>query len=179
MRVLLTLALLLFASIVSAEDITLSWTPPTQNEDGTALTDLDGYRVYQSQTQGGPYTQIADIEETTASYIVQALTSGTYYFVTTAYNASGVESQYSNEATHTVVSVPNPPGNLTVQVDNSVAYLLSISDDTIIPVPVGFVDAGVQCDPSTSFNNLNRVDIEDVHYVGTVRPPVVFAECGG
>jgi hypothetical protein len=37
---------------VSLGSVTLSWTPPTENEDGTALTDLDGYRIYWGTTAG-------------------------------------------------------------------------------------------------------------------------------
>ncbi len=38
---------------------TLSWTPPTQNTDGSPLTDLAGYRVYWG-TSSGNYPELRD-----------------------------------------------------------------------------------------------------------------------
>src|SRR5690606_39089874 len=31
---------------ISSGSVTLSWTPPSENEDGSALTNLAGYRIY-------------------------------------------------------------------------------------------------------------------------------------
>ena len=78
---------------------TLSWTAPTQNEDGTALEDLAGYKIYWGTTPGN-YTNSVTIDTTgTTTYVVENLSPGTYEFVATAYNASGVESRYSSPAT--------------------------------------------------------------------------------
>ncbi len=74
----------------------LSWTPPTTNEDGSTLTDLAGYRIYHGTIQGN-YSNIIDIANPSiTSYIVENLSSGTHYFVVTAYDTSGNESAYSN-----------------------------------------------------------------------------------
>ena len=78
---------------------TLSWTAPTQNEDGTTLEDLAGYKIYWGTTPGN-YTNSATIDTIgTTTYVVENLSPGTYEFVATAYNASGVESRYSSPAT--------------------------------------------------------------------------------
>ena len=78
---------------------TLSWTAPTQNEDGSALEDLAGYKIYWGTTPG-VYTNSATIDTVgTTTYVVENLSPGTYVFVATAYNASGVESRYSSPAT--------------------------------------------------------------------------------
>lgn len=81
---------------------TLSWTPPTQNEDGSTLTDLAGYKIYWGTTPGS-YTNSVRIDNAgISSYVVDNLVPGTYEFVATAFNASGVESVYSNPATKVV-----------------------------------------------------------------------------
>jgi hypothetical protein len=82
--------------------VTLNWTAPTQNEDGTQLTDLAGYKLYWGTTPGN-YTESATIDNpSVTTYMVDNLTPGTYEFVATAYNVSGVESQYSGAATKVV-----------------------------------------------------------------------------
>lgn len=87
---------------VSLGSATLSWQPPTQNEDGTALTDLAGYTIYWGTTPGS-YTESVTINNPgLTTYVVENLAPGTYEFVATAFNAAGVESQFSNTATKTV-----------------------------------------------------------------------------
>lgn len=75
---------------------TLSWTPPTQNEDGSPLLDLAGYKIYWG-TIRGQYTHSATIDNPgISSYMVENLTPGIYEFVGTSFNQAGVESAYSN-----------------------------------------------------------------------------------
>jgi hypothetical protein len=77
---------------------TLSWTPPTQNEDGTVLEDLAGYKIYWGTTPG-VYTNSVSVDAGLTTYVVENLAPGTYEFVATSFNAAGVESVYSNTAT--------------------------------------------------------------------------------
>jgi len=78
---------------------TLSWTPPTQNEDGSTLMDLAGYKIYWGTTPGD-YTHSVTIDNAgVSSYVVSNLTPGTYEFVATSFNRDGIESEYSNPAT--------------------------------------------------------------------------------
>jgi hypothetical protein len=77
---------------------TLTWNPPTQNTDGSPLTDLAGYRVYWGTSQGS-YTNSATISNPgLSSYVVDQLTPATWYFAVTAVNAAGAESAHSNTA---------------------------------------------------------------------------------
>ncbi len=93
--------LFIFSSIPAfAGSATLSWTPPTTNTDGTALTDLAGFKVYYG-TASGSYTQVVNVGYVT-TYTVNNLTSGTYYFAVTAYDTSGYESGYSNQVSKTI-----------------------------------------------------------------------------
>lgn len=88
---------------VALGSATLSWTPPTQNEDGTPLTNLAGYRIYYG-TESGNYTRTVSIPNPGIStYTIDGLTPNTYFFVSTAVNTVGVESNYSNETTKTVM----------------------------------------------------------------------------
>ena len=75
---------------------TLTWQPPVLNTDGTALTDLSAFKVYWGSKQG-TYPYSARIASSSArSHTVTGLGTGTWYFVVTALNTSGVESQRSN-----------------------------------------------------------------------------------
>jgi hypothetical protein len=86
---------------VATGTATLSWTPPTQNTDGSALTNLNGYKVYWGTSQGN-YANSASVGMGIANYVVEQLTPGTWYFTVTAINSQGVESAYSNVASKTI-----------------------------------------------------------------------------
>ena len=86
---------------ISLGSVTLNWTAPTLNEDGTALTDLAGYRIHWG-TGSGSYPNSEPVDKSMTTYVVEGLAPGTYEFVATAINEAGVESTYSNTATKTV-----------------------------------------------------------------------------
>jgi len=73
---------------------TLSWTPPTTNEDGTSLT-LTGYKIYWGLTEGNYPHSVTLQNPGLTRYVVEQLTSETWYFVATALSADG-ESPPSN-----------------------------------------------------------------------------------
>jgi hypothetical protein len=81
---------------------TLSWTPPTQNTDGTALTNLAGYRIAYGTSSTNLSQTVEIATPGTATYTVSGLTTGTWYFSVKAYNALGVESALSNLASKTI-----------------------------------------------------------------------------
>ena len=62
--------------------------------DANTEPDLSGYRVYRSQTSGGPYTQIAETTDT--NFTDSGLPAGSFYYVLTAYSPSG-ESPFTSE----------------------------------------------------------------------------------
>lgn len=89
---------------------TLSWDAPITSADGTPLTDLMGYKVYYGAGSGN-YTEIIDVGsascqdingQTECTTTVGNLSAGDYYFVVTAYDTSGNESNYSNEVSKTI-----------------------------------------------------------------------------
>lgn len=78
---------------------TLDWTPPTENEDGSPLMDLAGYKIYWGTTPGD-YTRSETINNPgISSYVVDDLNPGTYEFVATSFNVAGIESEYSAPVT--------------------------------------------------------------------------------
>ena len=87
---------------VSLGSVTLNWTPPTQNDDGSTLTDLAGYKIYWGTTPGVYPNSVTLNNPGLTSYVVDNLAPGTYEFVATSFNSSGMESAYSNAATRTV-----------------------------------------------------------------------------
>lgn len=74
--------------------VTLSWAAPGLSTDGAPLTDLAGYRVYRG-TRSRSYSSVTDVD--TNLLTTEPLGPGTYYFVVTAYDESGNESDYSSE----------------------------------------------------------------------------------
>ena len=81
---------------------TLSWSAPTQNTDGSPLTDLAGYHVYYGTTNGAWTSTITILEVSETSYVVSGLSSGTYYFAVVAFNSEGVDSSDSNVGSKTI-----------------------------------------------------------------------------
>jgi hypothetical protein len=87
---------------VATGSATLTWNPPTQNTDGSPLTDLAGYKIYWGTSQGTYPNSVTLTNPGLTSYVVTNLVSGTYYFVATALNSEGVESSYSASASKTI-----------------------------------------------------------------------------
>lgn len=169
------------AQAVYAGDATLSWTAPTQNTDGSALTDLAGFTIYGGTVQGGPYgdVSITISNPTTTTFVVSGLTEDTtYFFVVTAFNSADPvrESDFSNEATKTIPPlVPNPPTMLVVQA--LTAFDIVKQKDKYILLAVGTVPAGTACDPNQTVNGHYAVPSDIVAWFGNVQPPVVVADC--
>jgi len=68
---------------------TLTWTSPTENEDGSPLTDLQGYYIYVGQT---PEALLPLYFTGSPSVVLGHTGFGPRYFAVSAVNTSGVES---------------------------------------------------------------------------------------
>ncbi len=163
-----------------AGEATLTWTAPTQNTDGTPLTDLAGFKLYLGQTAGGPYPVSVDIPDPLATtFTVPNLTDGvTYYFVSTAYNSAATvqESDISNEVSKLIpFAVPNPPSMLIVT--DLTVYNVIKQVDKFVLLAAGTVPAGTLCDPSETVNGRYVVPTALVTWFGNVEPIVVVADC--
>ena len=92
-------ALAAFSITVNADQIgaaSLSWEPPTTNTDGSALTNLAGYRIVYGATATQLTQTIQLANAGLSAYVVENLAPGTYYFAVRAYNSKGAESVDSN-----------------------------------------------------------------------------------
>jgi hypothetical protein len=87
---------------VSSSNLTFGWQAPTENSNGTPITNLAGYKIHYG-TASQQYTQVVEVSNPSLSrYVMDSLPSGTYYFAITAYNAQGIESTLSGEVTTTL-----------------------------------------------------------------------------
>jgi hypothetical protein len=80
----------------------LSWTIPTQNADGTPLTDLAGFNVLYGQSPSNLSQVVTINDPKTSTYVVQQLSSGTWYFALVSVNSAGVQSSPTNVASLTI-----------------------------------------------------------------------------
>ena len=81
---------------------TLSWVPPTENEDDSPLTDLAGYVIHYT-TEEGQSSETIDIDDPgITTYKVENLAPGTYYFSISAVESNGGESSLSNVIVKTI-----------------------------------------------------------------------------
>jgi len=81
----------------------LSWAAPTQNEDGSMLDDLDGYRIHYGSSPGNYPNKVTLTNPGLTSHLVENLTPQTWYFVVTAFDTSRNHSEFSNVGSKTVV----------------------------------------------------------------------------
>lgn len=81
---------------------TLSWVPPTQNSDGSALKDLSGYRILYGTSSNALNKSINITNPGVTTYVVENLQPATYYFAVKSVSKSGGESAPSNVASKTI-----------------------------------------------------------------------------
>ncbi len=81
---------------------TLSWNPPTENVDGTALTDLMGYRIYYGRSESQLTRSVVINNPGLTRYVVENLAQANWYFAMTSVNSEGVESRRSQTVSKTI-----------------------------------------------------------------------------
>lgn len=88
---LVLLSFLIFPALVAAHTVGLSW-------DASTSQDVVGYNVYRGPSSNGPYTKINTTLDQLTSYSDSTVQGGqTYFYVTTAVDSMGNESEYSNQ----------------------------------------------------------------------------------
>ena len=81
---------------------TLSWNPPTENSDGSPLTDLAGYRIYYGRNQDN-LTQVVVVNNPGLTrYVVENLSAARWHFAMTSVNGEGAESQRTQTVSKTI-----------------------------------------------------------------------------
>ena len=71
---------------------TLSWAAPAERTDGSALTNLAGFRIYFGSSAGDLRYVIEVKDPGARSWVVEDLTLGTWYFAATAFDSVNAES---------------------------------------------------------------------------------------
>ena len=84
------------------ESATLSWVAPTENTDGTPVTDLAGYYVHYGTSPDELDKTITVSGAASTTCIISGLTEGTYYFAVVAYTAAGTNSGESDLVSKTI-----------------------------------------------------------------------------
>ncbi len=82
----------------------LSWQAPTTRANDTPLapSDIGGYKIYYGITSGA-YSDMIDVGNvTTYPFPNSNFSSGTYFFAVTAYDLTGLESDFSNEVSKNI-----------------------------------------------------------------------------
>lgn len=98
----LSASLAAFAITVSEGAASLTWTAPTENTNGTALTDLSGYTISYG-TNPSDLSDSVQVAGPATSYVVGNLGSGTYYFAIAANATDGTRSAESSEGSKVIL----------------------------------------------------------------------------
>ncbi len=121
--ILTNVALALFApASASAANVTLGWDPST-------ATNIAGYNLYYGGTTG-TYTNVVTAGNTTNATVTGLASGVTYYFAATAFDTSGLESDYSAEVVYTVAApaANQPP---TIAAISSITVLENAGQQTV------------------------------------------------
>lgn len=75
---------------------TITWTAPTENTDGSPVTNLAGYQISYGTNPQELNSTVTVNDASATSYVLKGLDPGDYYFVVVAFNSSGASSAKSN-----------------------------------------------------------------------------------
>ena len=76
---------------------TITWLPPTENTDGSAITELNSYNIYYGTSPSDLANKIEVNNPSITEYVIEDLDSNTtYYFAVTAVSNQNMESTFSN-----------------------------------------------------------------------------------
>ena len=98
------LATLVPSSLLAATSVTLVWNP-------SAGANIASYKIYYGAASL-TYTNTTDVGTSTNATVGNLVGGATYFFAATAYDASGLESDYSTEVAYTNLAVLPPPNSL-------------------------------------------------------------------
>ncbi len=179
------LALWLCPALLPAAQVTLRWSAPTLNHDGSAVSALAGYRVYRGRASE-TYDSWQDVGTATNATLTGLADDTPHFFALTAYTSDGVESPFSAEiqwsstpavsALQAALAHYNPGTIFTVT--NTLTYRGTLVSLRWRPtLPEGFTLVSVTGDGSPE---LHGGDIlwpgplppSPIHMVYSVRPPL-------
>jgi Putative Ig domain len=88
--------------VASTGSATVTLVPPTQNTNGTALTDLAGMTIYYGTSSSNLNQSVQVASTASTSYTISNLASGTWYFGGVAYTTTGTQSAMSAVVSTTI-----------------------------------------------------------------------------
>jgi hypothetical protein len=90
------------ASSAATGEATLSWSKPTDNTNGTPLTNLAGYVVRYGTNPAALTSQISVASANTTDVEINNLSPGNWYFEVASVNTANMESEFSSAVSKTV-----------------------------------------------------------------------------
>lgn len=171
-----------FATVTTAKTYTLTctegsgtakatWTAPTQNTDGSALTNLAGFKLFYATSLAAlpNASPVLINNKLTTTYDVTGLGAGTWYFGLKAFSSTGVDSVMSNTASK-VVTLATATASASVSVDTQPGPPTIVTVETVVKrwgsvvnkprQYAGTVDLGEKCGPRKK-----KVDGADWHVI--------------
>jgi hypothetical protein len=95
-----------FSIVISPDSmpgtVTVNWSVPTQNSDGSSIENLAGYRVRYGKSADSLTTMVTVGNAGIVNSTIQGLTPGVWYFSVTAFTSDGAESDDSTVVSATV-----------------------------------------------------------------------------
>ena len=86
----------------TAGSASLSWNPPTQNTNGSPLTNLAGFVVHYGNSPSALNSQLFVSSASSTGVEIENLSPGNWYFEVAAINSANVESQFSPTVSKTI-----------------------------------------------------------------------------
>jgi hypothetical protein len=87
---------------VANGNMTISWTPPIQNTDGSTISSLAGYKIYYGTSEDS-LTKVALVSNPSLTrYVIENLVPATYYVSVVSIGQGGVESRRSGIVATTI-----------------------------------------------------------------------------
>src|SRR5690242_11840001 len=166
----------------------LSWVAPTQNTDGSSLTNLKGYRILYGTSASNLNLSQSVNSATATSASIAALGAGTWYFAVRAVNSSGAESDNSAVVTRTITAATAAKTvNITITASttptwktiSTVAYDVLIRNGVRVPGrQVGTVPLGTKCQTHYKVGaDYYKVDAAYVKVTIQPRSNTIIARC--
>jgi hypothetical protein len=89
-------------SVVGTTGTAANAMPPTENTDGSVLTNLAGYTVYYGTSASNLTQSVKITNPGLTACTLSNLPSGTWYFAVTSYSSTGIESSRSGVVSTTI-----------------------------------------------------------------------------
>jgi len=165
----------------------LKWTAPTKNSNGSALTDLAGYKIVYGTSSSSLNNSKSITDPKATGTSIGSLAKGTWYFAVRAVKSKKAESGNSNVASRTITGV-SAAKSLAITITPALPAYYSTSTRVydilfqnggrVLGVEVGRVALGVKCNTNypvpTGYYPIPR---ETVTFTRTARSSTVVTRC--